>query len=237
MDNSTLNVQDKQELIPRLALGMEHRIILTHRQKELLLEERLHLIEDCIYTIQSNFFKIGTALAEIRKFKLYKADPLYPKWKDYISHRIEPKLHQSTITDYIGIVKMQLEHQDFIHEEELIRLGYKKVKLLKSKLNLIQKEKDTPLRKKLIGKFKTFYQQSFKEYRDIPYVTFEKALMLRIQGDEEVKSLNHNIIEKSSRGFHFKFNKTQKKITITSSDDFSEDQLETLFHLICDIEK
>ncbi|MDH4127466.1 MAG: hypothetical protein OEV44_01845 [Spirochaetota bacterium] len=209
--DATLTVHGRQEIIPNIGLDMEHRVILTNHQKGLLLEERQHIINESIATIQSSFFRIGKALAEIRKFKLYKADPLYPSWREFINHRIVPKLHQSTITDYIGIVKMQLENQDYIKEEDLVRLGYKKVKLLKAKLNLIQKEKDSILKRKLENKFKSVYERSFKEFRDLPYSTYEYLLSFV----QSAKKENNYILEKEDSNFVYRLDKKRLKISIT----------------------
>ena len=232
-----VEVLENDALIPRVALDMEHKVILTDKQKELLLEERQHIIEDSIYAVQKSFFRIGKALAEIRKFGLYKADPLYPNWKDYIAHRIVPKLHQSTISDYISIVRMQLENKEFIQEEDLVRLGYKKVKLLKSKLNVISKEKDMVVRRQLLSKFKDFYERSFQEFRDLPYSTYEKALALRLEIEQPVKESGNMVIEKSNADFVFKFDKKRNKIVITPIADGNSSKLESFFHLISDIQE
>lgn len=231
MDSSTaVEVQGRNQILPGLSLNMEHRVILSYHQKELLLEERQHIIDDCIYSIQSNFFKIGKALAEIRKFSLYKADPLYSSWKEFVSHRIAPKLHQSTISDYIAIVKMQLENKDYIREDDLVRLGYKKVKLLKSKLNIIQKEKDPQVKKSLEDKFKSVYQKSFQEFRDLPYSTYEYLLNFVPSNKKE-----NNIIEKSNLDFIFRFDKKRQKVTIIPKG-INKGKLESFFYLISDLE-
>jgi hypothetical protein len=195
--------------IPNISLDMEHRVILSERQKSALLHERQQVIEDSIHSIQKSFFNLGKALAEIKRFKLYKVDPLYPLWKEYINHRIVPKLHQSTISDYIAIVRMQLEHQDFIKEDDIIALGYKKVKLLKSKLNIIKKEKDPLKRETLSTKFKELYHKSFKEFNGLPYTTYEKIFSF-ISSDKT----NGNIVRKSNNMFNFKLDKKNNKLSI-----------------------
>ena len=231
MENSiSVPYQGQQEILPSLSLDMEHRLVLTDKQKELLLEERQHLIEDSIHSIQNSFFSIGKALAEIKKFKLYKADPFYPTWREYISHRVSPKLHQSTISDYIGIVKMQLDHKDFIKQEELIRLGYKKVKLLKAKIALIQKENDLHVKRGLMEKLKEIYSKSFQEFRDVPYTTYETILSFV---PSEKRSSNHTI-EKVTENFTFKLDKKNNKITIIPNSG-DHKVLEKFYDMISDI--
>lgn len=228
---------DKQTILPAISLDIEHRLILTEKQKELLLEERKQIIDESLEAIQYNFFRLGKALAEIRKYRLYKSDPFNKTWKDFVKNKIQPKLHQSTISDYISIVKMQLENKDFISEDEVIELGYKKVKLLKSKLNLIKKEKDYQLKKKLEKKFKTFYKQSFQEFRDLPYSTFEQALMIRLEGLSESPKNSYNYtIEKENEEFKYKLDKRNKKITISPKNDNFE-QLESLFHILSNVQE
>ncbi len=205
-------IQPKTEIIPVLALDIEHRLILSERQRITLLKDRQRIIDESILAIQQNFLQLGKALAEIKKFKLYKADPLFPSWRDYINHRLAPKLHQSTISDYIGIFNMLIHHNDFIQEQDLVKLGYKKTKLLKAKLNLIKKEKDPVIREQLEDKFKRNYDKIFKEFRDIPYTTFEKVFDFV----PSEKKMNHNIIEKSNSDFHFKLDKKNHTITIKS---------------------
>ncbi len=195
--------------LPNISLDMEHRIILSERQKSILLNERQKVIEESILNIQKSFFYLGKALAEIKRFKLYKADPLYPLWRDYVNNRIVPKLHQSTISDYIAIVKMQLENQDLITEEDIIKLGYKKVKLLKSKLNLIKKEKDQLKKDALTKKFKELYYKSFKEFHALPYTTYEKIFSF-ISSNK----MDSNIVKKSNDVFSFKLDKKNNKLTI-----------------------
>ncbi len=229
----SISPQDNQEIIPGISLDMEHRITLTTRQKELLLIERQNLIDECIHSIQTNFFRIGKALAEIKKFRLYKQDALFPSWRDFVNNRIVPKLHQSTISDYIGIVQMQVKYKDVIQEDDLIRLGYKKSKLLKARLSVIEKEEDPQAKRQLEKTFKTFYERSFKEFRDLPYTTYERALNLRILGQEyPSKPGNNLIIEKINDFFKFKFDKKNKKITIIPVDENHYDKLESFFHMI-----
>lgn len=227
----------KQMVLPAISLDLEHRLILTDKQKELLLEERKQIINESLEAIQYNFFRLGKALAEIKKYKLYKSDPFHKTWKDFVQNKIQPKLHQSTISDYISIVKMQLENKEFISENDIVELGYKKVKLLKSKLNLIKKEQDYQLRKKLEKKFRTFYRQSFEEFRDLPYSTYEQALMLRLEDlSEPERKSDSYIIERENTEFKYKFDKRNKKITISSVNGNYE-QLESLFHLLSNVQE
>ena len=218
-------------------LEIDSRVNLSLKNREVLLKERQEVIERSIQEIQNSFLKLGKALAEIKKFKLYKADPLYPFWKDYLDHRVKIKLHQSTISDYIAIFQMCIENKSFISEESLVKLGYKKSKLLKSKLNLIKKEKDIQLREKLYEKFKLFYQQSFKEFRDIPYSTYQQALELRLQKNLQLDPKKRDTIsvKKSNKVFNFKWDKVNHKIIISVNDTNQLQQLESLFYKISNI--
>lgn len=194
----------------------------NEKQRKQLLEERQNIIIENITTIEKSFFRIGKALAEIKHHRLYKADPIYNKWKDYVEHRIYPHLHQTTITDYIGIVRMQIENDDFIGEEELVNLGFKKARLLKSKYNLIQQIEDNTEREKMMERFKENYRKCQEEFQLIPFTTFRKVFDF-IKSERQ----QNHIMEKNLGSMHLKFNRKTNTITIKS--EYTE-ELEGLFY-------
>ncbi len=210
--------EDKES--KELSLVNSNRI--TDDQKKYLLEERENLIQTNIDKIQNSFFLIGKALFEIKQYKLYKADPIYNKWKDFVKYRILSKLHQSTISDYMAIVKMQIENQDFMGENELITLGYKKAKLLKSKFNMIKKIKNNSTKNKLKQKFIETYKMSFDELNDVPFSIYEKKF--NFIKTEFPQNITKEEFEKD--GIKYILDKKNKKIIIKSN---SSDNLKQLF--------
>ncbi len=213
--------------LPSLDLITRINLSLTNEQRAQLLKERQAIIELSIEEIQSNFFKIGKALAEIKKFKLYKADKLYPTWSEYIKHRVVAKLHQSTISDYIGIVKMQLSENDYMKEDEIMRLGYKKSKLLKNKLSIIKQVEDPNERRKLYDKFKDVYQKSFKELSGLPYKTYEYQFKFIPPSKKNIQR-KKNVVEKQTDNFILKLNTISGIISISPRNKSVKNQEQVL---------
>jgi hypothetical protein len=213
--------------LPSLDLITRINLSLTGEQRAQLLRERQTIIEKSIEEIQSNFFKIGKALAEIKKFKLYKADKLYPTWSEYIKHRVVAKLHQSTISDYIGIVKMQLSESDYMKEDEIVKLGYKKAKLLKNKLSIIEQVEDPTKHRELKEKFRRVYQKSFKELSGLPYKTYEYQFKFIPPSKKNIKR-RKKVVEKQTDEYILKLNTISGIISITPKNKSVKNQEQIL---------
>jgi hypothetical protein len=198
-------------------------------ERLLLLKDREHIIEKSILDIQESFILIGKALMEIKDMKLYQEDPIYKTWSEYVKNKVQAKLHQSTIGDYISIVRMIVSNQD-IREEDIVKLGYKKAKLIKTKYNLIMKEKDKDQRNKKLDEFKEVYKEVIKSPENIPYKVCEEMFdFIKSRNNQHKKS---NIVRKEVHGVKISFNKTKNTITIKSEQD---ERLESIYQILSHI--
>jgi hypothetical protein len=196
-----------------LDISQSKSVHLTLEQREQLLIERQALIQTALETIQHNFFRLGKALAEIKEFRLYKADRLCRTWKQFVEYRIQPKLHQSTISDYIGIVKMQVENAQVMDETGLLKLGYKKAKLLKAKYNLIKKIESNDQRTKAMDRFLQIYNMSFEQLSFASYAVYEQQFDF-IQHPDSI-DLTHTLEENN---FQILYNASANTLRITHPD-------------------
>ena len=226
----------KYHKLPKLQDTSTQKLNLNQQQRKQLLEERQEIIEQAIIDIQYNFFRIGKALAEIKNYKLFKADPLFSTWSSYIKNRIIPKLHQSTISDYIAIVRMQLSESDYMVEEEIVKLGYKKAKLLKNKLNVIKQIEDDNNRNVLLEKFKNTYQKSFKEFSELPYRTYEYQFNFIPPSKKNFKR-KLQIIEHQTKKYSIKLNTISGIISITPKTKHENEQDKLLDKIVQQIEQ
>ncbi len=137
------------------------------------LKEQERIITESVKAIAENFFRIGQALLTIKKEKLYKADPLYNTWSEYVRKRIGSKLHLATIQDYISIVQMQLELKEYMTPQQLMQLGYKKAKYLKSKYNIIKRLKDPVQKELMLKRFVDVYKDMFDDLKDLNFTAFK----------------------------------------------------------------
>ncbi len=198
----------------------------TQRQQELRKYESL--IEKSINDIQKSFIDIGKALIEIRSKKLYKEDPLYKNWGDYLKNRVAAKLNQSTVGDYISIVKMIITNED-IREEDLVKLGYKKAKLIKTKFNSIMMEKNKEERKRKMSLFKEVYKEVVDSPENIPYTTCEKMFSFIKSPRNQKEKQRYNIVKSEINGVKINYNKLKKTITIKSEQ---EERLDGIFNIL-----
>ncbi len=185
------------------------------------------VIEESIINIQKNFIVLGKALMRIKDEKLYKEDPLHNTWGAYVEYRVKSKLNQSVISDYISIVRMILANEDF-KENDIIKLGYKKAKFIKTKYNTIMKEKDEDLKEKKLVRFHQVYQEIIDSSENIPYSTCKKLFGFV----KPKKDKNQIILNDEINGIKVKYNKKKKKITIEAEQ---QERLNTLYHIITNI--
>ncbi len=199
------------------------------KERYLLLKDRENIIEKSIQDIQESFILIGKALMEIKDMKLYQEDPIHNTWSSYVKNKVQAKLHQSTIGDYISIVRMIMSNQD-IREEDIVKLGYKKAKLIKTKYNLIMKEKNKEERNKKLDEFKNIYQEVVKSPDNIPYKVCEEMFdFIKAKSKKHKKS---DILKKEIHGIKISYNKTKNTITIKSEQ---HERLESIFDIISHI--
>ncbi|MFW5799188.1 MAG: adenosine deaminase [Spirochaetota bacterium] len=197
----------------------------SNSDRKKLLKEREDLIEKSINDIQESFIIIGKALLEIRDMKLYKEDSVYNTWSSYLENRVKAKLNQSTIGDYISIVRMIVSNEE-IKEDDIIKLGYKKAKLLKTKYNTIMKEQNQELKNKKLNKFKQVYKEIVDSSENIPYKNYVKMFDFV---KPHTSTTDSNIVKKQIHGVNVTYNKTKKRITIKSEQ---KERLDSIFDII-----
>lgn len=197
--------------------------------RKTLLREKESIIEESIGNIQESFIRLGKALIDIKDQKLYKEDPLHNTWKAYIENRVKAKLNQSTIGDYIAIVRMMISNDD-ISEEDIIKLGYKKAKFLKTKYNTILKEKNDEEREKKLDHFKKIYHEIIESSQNIPYRIYEDMFAFVKKKDKNKQK--SNIVKNDINGVKITYNKNKKSISISSEQS---ERLDTIYNYIVNI--